>query len=140
MNDTKEQRVWSMWQILFASYLAGPVAGCFFLSKNAETFGNKALGRKLLLIGIASTIVLGSIMLALPSAFFERSPPMILPIISGSAVYAYAVAAQKNSITELIKKGGRRHSFLRFVLLTLLLLLGTLALGMTIGFVSSFLF
>jgi hypothetical protein len=51
-------KIYTIGWIIFSTCIGGPLAGCYLISENFKNFGNKDLARKILIIGIISTILL----------------------------------------------------------------------------------
>lgn len=116
-SNTK-MRVWTLTQISLASYIAGPFGGCYLLSQNAKLFGNSLLAKRLLLIGLISTLllILATMTIGvLVENIWDRIPKFLVPSIYTGVIVGYVQGYQNKRIKELQKAGIKRRSYFRLI-------------------------
>jgi MFS superfamily sulfate permease-like transporter len=108
MNN--EKKLYTKGWVFFGSFLGGPLAGCYLVSKNFETLGQKNLAKKTLIVGIITTIILFGSILFIPEAVLSKIPSSVIPLVYTMAIYQYLVFKQGAAIEEHLKNGGLKHS------------------------------
>jgi hypothetical protein len=117
------QKYWTSPQIYVASWLGGPVAGCYFLGRNFRKLGNPRAAKRTYLGGILGTLALCIIAMLIPQEFFDRIPKSLFPMFAVFAVGAFGERLQRKTIKEKIEQGEPRHSFWWCLLVSLSLLI-----------------
>jgi len=102
-----EGKMFSVRQIVLATFLGAPLAGCFLLAQNYRVIGRSRGVALTLVAGVASTILLLLLVLVLPDSF----PNMVLPIASVIALRQVAVSLQGETISQFLIDGGPRCSW-----------------------------
>lgn len=105
--------LWSVSQIIFASFIAGPLGGCYFLGRNYKTCGRIDLSKKCYYAGVISSIVLfvAMFLAVLKGATSNTLVSMIPAMITGCTV-AFA-SQQKKWTKEKFPHLGKRHSYFK---------------------------
>jgi hypothetical protein len=104
-------KIYTIGWIIFSTCIGGPLAGCYLISENFKNFGNKDLARKILIIGIISTILLfGSIAYLIVENIMVEFPNSLIPVIYTTIIYVYLKIYQEKSIVKHIEKGGLKYS------------------------------
>lgn len=118
------KRIWNVRQISIASFLAGPIGGCYLLSQNNKIFGRKTQSRINLIVGILATFGLIVVSLFLPS-IQEGVWLMLVPLFYTLLISGIAEFSQKKLINELLNSGIKRHSYFKLILVSSILVLLT---------------
>ena len=94
-------KIYTIGWIIFSTCLGGPLAGCYLISENFKNLGNKDLARKILIIGIISTILLfGSIAYLIVENIMVKFPNSLIPVIYTTIIYVYLKIYQEKSIEK----------------------------------------
>lgn len=134
-NTNSLARVWSMHQIWIASFLAGPIGGCYLLSKNYKILGKEANSKRSLIIGTIATIALLFV-----SGFFEIPkgfPRFLIPMTYTLFIWSFAKNFQEKPIKELLDSGAKRSSYSKLALISISFLFLEFILGYTLLILSS---
>ena len=135
-DQLKKPAVWTVMQISFASYFAGPMAGCYLLSQNCKTLDQPELSKKCLWIGVGTTVALLMLLMIAPSHLLDKMPKFIIPIAYTAFITSYAEVYQKEPVKEVIRQGGKKQGILRLLLTMLGLLIVQLTLFLLIGYLA----
>lgn len=106
----KKQSLWSLGQILFASYLAGPIAGCYLLGRNYKVLGKPEHSKKCYIAGFIGTILLSVALSFIPEDLIEKIPRIIIPVTYSLLIKELARVYQGKIIEEKMKEGSKRYS------------------------------
>lgn len=109
-NQKSDVRFYTMRWIFFCTYIGGPLAGCYLMSKNFESLNKKDLAEMTLKIGIISAVILFGAAVFIPHNTLQRIPAFVIPVSYTTIIYMYAYKLQGKEIDEYIKKGGKKHS------------------------------
>jgi len=99
-------------------FLGGPLAGFYFLSENFRQLGKKSLAKSFFWVGIIFVLLLGAF-----TAFFPEIADKLPGGISAAMIFPFLVVyemMQAKEIDFLLKKGWKKHSGWRIVLIGLL--------------------
>lgn len=116
-NTSEVTRVWTPTQIWWASFLSGPIGGCYFLGQNYKTLGKKAYFKKSLMMGAIASLLLSTL------AFFDLPKwiPWYLPLLLQALVTRdVAVRSQGVKIKEILGAGGKKNSSFKLLYITAL--------------------
>lgn len=91
-NETKELTLYGLRGIGGASYLGGPIAASYLISENLKALGNPEKAKRVFFLGFIFTILMFTVLFALPDAILERIPNFLLPLSYTLAYYYYAQA------------------------------------------------
>lgn len=86
-NNTKELKFYSQKSIGIATFIGGPLAAGYLIRENYLSLGKPDEGKKSLIIGIISTILLFSGIFMIPESIIEKVPNQILPAIYTGIIY-----------------------------------------------------
>lgn len=116
-------KIWTPLQIGVASFVAGPLGGCYFMGDNLKTLGNQNSFKNMLWIGIG-----GNLALILLTLFISPYiPTQVITMAYVVALFTYAKQTQGETIARFLREGGVRGSWLRLGLISALLLMGLVA-------------
>ena len=104
---TPEGRLYSVRQIILATFLGAPLAGCVLLAQNYRVLGQSTAVLITLLAGGASTALLLALAFVLPDNF----PNMVLPVASCLALRQMAIHLQGERISTHMTLGGKKRSW-----------------------------
>ncbi len=116
-------------QHFVASFLGSPIAAALAAASNYRKLGRERDARKVILWGIAATVVLLGVAYVLP----DRFPSSVLPLAYCVGARALAQAAFGDVLTAHRAAGGKPASWWRLIgisLLSLLVLVGVLFAGL----------
>ncbi len=119
-----EKKIYSTGQIWGSSFIFGPLAGIYLLSKNFETFKDKEKAKQTLVIGLGITIAFVIILLLveLPKT------GAVFPIVYTAIIAYCADKNQKEKIKQHLDSGGKKYSNWRVLGISILSLLVLIAL------------
>lgn len=80
-NNTKDIKLHSTKAITGATFLGGPLAAGYLISENFKSLNKPDEGRKSLIIGIITTIVLFGGIFMIPEKIIDKIPRQIIPLI-----------------------------------------------------------
>ena len=110
-------------QTFLASFLGGPLAAAWLMSRNYRALGRVRPANRILWIGGVFTVLVLMIAFMLP----ERAPNSLVPILYSAAIYQYNTLVFGKVCREHFAAGGRKQSWWRVVgvgLLSLVILMG----------------
>jgi hypothetical protein len=122
-------RLYSPHQIGAAAFIGSPLAACWMLARNYTEFGERALARRALLLGLLGTAGLFAIAFALP----ENSPRRILPLAYSFGIWELAKVLQGTKVKAHLAAGGQRQSNWRVAGAALIGLLLALAVAFVVA-------
>ena len=96
--------------IAFGSYLGGPLAGAYMLSKNFENFGEVDDAENTMRIGIITTLLLFGLLPFIPTSIMIHIPKHLIPVVYTAAIYAFTKRHQEKDIQAHLKNSGAKHS------------------------------
>lgn len=110
-NKNKEEfKIYTKNSINIGSFLGGPMAGLYMVSKNFSNFGKIELAKKIFWIGVLSTMVLLGFFIFIPENIVNKIPMYIIPAMYTLIIYQYASSSQGEEIDKHIQNKGERHS------------------------------
>ncbi len=80
-NKTKNIKLYSSKSISGATFLGGPLAAGYLIRENFKSLNKPDEGRKSLILGIITTIVLFGGMYMLPEKIIDKIPSQLIPLI-----------------------------------------------------------
>jgi hypothetical protein len=126
-------KLYTLWQVVAATFLGGPIAGTWLLGANYASLGQPENRKKALLYGsIATVILLILVLFILP----EGTPNSLIPVVSCVLMMSIAKSQQESLVNAHLARGGAKGSGWYVVGIGLVGLVITVA----IGFVLVFLF
>jgi len=100
-------RLYTQKNIVAATFLGGPLAGGYLISRNFRALGNDDAGEHSLVIAIiAAVLILGNWVVLLP----ENFPLIAIPIVSAAIVFYIVRSYQGQQIKEHLEKGNQKAS------------------------------
>ena len=132
--------VWSTPQIVIATLLGGPPAGCYLISGNYKAMSNPLYAKRALWSGIIGIALLFLACVVLDTFFhdlFEKIPGSVVAATTCIAVWSHAGAYQKKAVAELRKAGNPRNSYFKLIPVILLSLLHMFGAGMLFWILST---
>ena len=115
---TAGTRLFSVGQIVLATFLGAPIAGFLLLARNYQRLGNKAYARVSLLWGVVATAVLLTVTWYLP----ENFPNAALPVAYCIAMRVVVNYLQGATIETHLATGGMKGSWGRVIVVGLICL------------------
>lgn len=86
-NTTKNLKFYSQKSIGLATFIGGPLAAGYLIKENFNALNKPDEGKKSLIIGIISTILIFGGLFMIPESIANRIPNQILPIIYIGIIY-----------------------------------------------------
>jgi hypothetical protein len=86
-NQTKDLKFYSQKAIGIATFIGGPLAAGYLIRENYLTLNKPDEGKKSLIIGIISTIILFGGIFMIPESIMDKVPNQILPLIYTGIIY-----------------------------------------------------
>jgi uncharacterized membrane protein HdeD (DUF308 family) len=120
--------------IIWGSFVGGPFAGCYFLSKNYQALGDKKRAKTFLWIGILVTVFLGILIGIIPDSIMDKTPSSVIPFIYIAFIYAHFIQNQSKQIIEKLQGGAQKQSGWKVTGIGLLSLILSFILMFLIGF------
>ena len=87
LNETKDLKFYSQKAIGIATFIGGPLAAAYLIRENYLSLDKPNEGKKSLIIGIVSTILLFTGIFMIPESIMEKVPNMVLPAIYTGLIY-----------------------------------------------------
>jgi hypothetical protein len=104
-NKTKNIKLHSSRAIMTATFIGGPLAAGYLISENFKALNKHDEGRKSLMIGIITTIILFLGLILLTEKTFHKIPKQIIPLIYTGIIWAIVEWKQGDDL-DLHKKNG----------------------------------
>ena len=125
-TESTAGRLYSPQQICIAAFVGSPVAACWFFSHNVRQLGDPRNAQKWLLWGggVSFVLLVLACMLPLP----QRFPHLVIPLGYSLGIREAAKRIQGAAVTQHVSAGGRLGSWWLVVGISLLFLIGVLAL------------
>ena len=105
--ETTERRLFTVGQITTATALGAPIAGCFLIARNYRELGKVNEGRKALMWGVVSTLLILWLSMLLPQSF----PNSALPVGYCFAMLQLTRRLQGAAISNHMATGGAKGSW-----------------------------
>ncbi|MCD7936293.1 MAG: hypothetical protein LUG98_05475 [Tannerellaceae bacterium] len=93
-HATPEKELHSLSAIDLAAFLGTPIASGWLMKENYRAMGEPEEGKKVLILGIVSTILTLACVLALPEEIVENIPNSLIPLIYTIGVHIWAKRVQ----------------------------------------------
>lgn len=94
----------------FATYVGGPLAATYLISKNFDYLGKKEYARTSLIIGLIFTLLLFGALPFIPENVMDRVPNYLIPIAYTAIAYYLVGKYQEKEIQDHLKGNGARQS------------------------------
>jgi hypothetical protein len=104
-NITKDIKFYSSKSISTATFIGGPLAAGYLINENFKALNKPEEGRKYLIIGIITTIVLFGGMFLLPEKTVDKIPKQLIPLIYTGLIWGFVEWTQ-GDILKLHKENG----------------------------------
>jgi hypothetical protein len=104
-NNTKDIKLYSSKAISGATFLGGPLAGGYLIGENFKVLNKPDEGRKSLIIGIITTLVLFGGMFMLPEKMIDKIPRQLIPLIYTGIIWGIVEWTQ-GDILKVHKENG----------------------------------
>lgn len=104
--------------IYIATYFGGPLAGGYMIAENFKSFGDKQKYRRIIILSIAFTIVLFTVLMLLPDSV--NVPRFVIPVFYTLIAYWIVIAYQQKKIDSHIGQEGKTYSGWRAVLISVI--------------------
>lgn len=104
-NRTKDIKLHSTKAISGATFLGGPLAAGYLISENFNALNKPDEGRKSLIIGIVTTLVLFGGLFMIPEKIIDKIPSQIIPLIYTGIIWAI-VEWKQGDILKKHKENG----------------------------------
>lgn len=108
MEETK--KLFSQRAISIATYIGGPVAAGYLVKKNYEALDQSEKGKKALIIGIISTILIFAGIFSIPEHIIDKIPNALIPAIYTGIIYLIVEKVQGQRLKEHKESGGEFYS------------------------------
>lgn len=133
--ENKKENIWSMNQIFLASFLSGPLGGCYLVSKNYKVLGNEIYAKRSLAVGVIATVILLLVyaFFEIPEGYFRYAIPLGYTML----IWEFAKQFQGMQIKELRESGTQRNSYFKLILISIIFVFLWLTLGFSFGFLLS---
>lgn len=93
-----------------ATYFGGPLAAGYLIKKNYEALDEPEKGKKALLIGIISTLLIVAGIFSIPESFIDKIPNVLIPAIYTGIIYLIVEKIQGEKLKLHKESGGEFHS------------------------------
>ena len=121
---TSEVKVYSKNAILIMTFICGPLAGAYMMTKNFELFGDTLVARRAKGLILAAAILI-AVYLVFPFEF-PKGIERVLPLVYTLIIYQCTVKWQGANLRRHFENGGMKHSVWRVLLVSIVALLITL--------------
>ncbi len=138
--EKKACSVWSAPQTFIATFLGGPLAGCYLISNNYKAMSNPQFAKRALWGGVIGTAALFLVRFILEAFFpnlFEQVPPSVIAATACVLVLSHADIYQKKPVKELRKAGSSRHSYFKLIPVIIVSILCMFGMAFIYGFLIS---
>lgn len=108
--NKKNTKFYTTIWVLIGTYLGGPLAGSYLMSKNFEALNQKNYAKNTLLIGIIANSLLFGLLIIIPSSVIDQIPNSMIPLTYTSAIYGLMIKFQDKEIKENLKDDENKQS------------------------------
>lgn len=109
-NETVNLKFYSAKAISLATFFGGPLAAGYLVGENYKALENNDAGRKSLIYGILTTIVLFAGIFILPENVIDKVPQQIIPLIYTGIIMAIVEWQQGDILKRHKEKGNSFYS------------------------------
>ena len=103
-------KFYSQTAITIATYFGGPLAAGYLVKKNYDTLEQPENGKKALIIGIVSTILLFIGIFSIPEPIIDKIPNALIPLIYTGIIYWIVERLQGEILKSHKESGGEFYS------------------------------
>ena len=97
------KKVYSAVGVRLGTFIGGPIAGGYLLSQNFKAIGRTDLARRAQVLGILTTLILTSILIALPEEATSKIPNVLLPLLFMFLANRLFERYQKAAVDQLLE-------------------------------------
>ncbi len=134
-NESTTQRLYSPGQIALAAIIGSPIAACWFFARNYRALGKPESAKQCLLWGSVGTVILFAIIFILSFIAHYQLPNQVIPIGYTLGLREAAKRIHGSTVIQHISTGGRLGSWWSVVGVSLLFLVGALAVWFGAGII-----
>lgn len=109
-NKKNKYKLYKPGWIVAATFLGGPIAGCYMMSVNYKNLQKTTSAKKTLWFGIIASLISANLILFAPSEIKRIYSKISVPILYSVIMGIYADQYQGKSIKEHIVKGEKLYS------------------------------
>jgi len=109
-NNTKSLKFYSQKAIGFATFIGGPLAAGYLIRENYLSLDKPNEGKKSLIIGIISTVLLFTGIFMIPESILDKVPNYILPMIYIGVIYLIVEKIHGKILNEHKENGNEFYS------------------------------
>ena len=106
----ESKQLYSKRAIITATFFGGPLAAGYLVKKNYDTLDQAENGKKSMIIGIISTIILFAIIFIIPEAVLDKIPYAIIPLIYSGIIYILVEKLQGEELRQHKETEGKFYS------------------------------
>lgn len=108
MEQTR--KFYTQWAISVATYFGGPLAAAYLVKKNYDSLDQTENGKKALVIGIVSTLLLFAGIFSIPEPVIDKIPRALIPLVYTALIYWIVEKLQGPALKQHKETGGEFHS------------------------------
>ena len=109
-NETKNLKFYSQKAIGIATFIGGPLAAGYLIRENYLSLDKPDEGKKSLIIGIVSTVLLFTGIFMIPESIMDKVPNQILPAIYTGIIYLIVEKIHGTILNQHKENGNEFHS------------------------------
>ena len=125
-SKIENYKLYTTFSIGLASYIGGPIAGCYLMSTNFKNLQKPQPAKKTLAAGIFATLIIFGALPFIPEKIINKIPDLFIPLVYTSIIVGYAQQLQGKEIKTHLKNGKKRYSNWKVCAIGILCLLITL--------------
>lgn len=110
IEQQKNTKLYTTGWVGFATYLGGPLAGAYLMSKNFESLNKKDCAQNALKNGIIATLLLFGLLAFIPESIMDQVPNSLIPLTYTSVIWSLMTKYQDKEIKEHLKNNGVKQS------------------------------
>ncbi len=115
-TDMQHERFYSPSQVALGTLIAGPVLGCWFISRNYQLIGDKLRAKRFLILGFCSILMITFLIFWIPEDSQDRLPNFLISVISTVFTYGYVKHIQCKFLQKFYEQGYRKQTYLRCII------------------------
>jgi hypothetical protein len=109
-NETKDLKFYSQKAIGIATFIGGPLAAGYLIKENYVSLNKPDVGKKALIIGIISTILLFTGVFMIPESIMDKVPNQILPAVYTGIIYLIVARIHGEILSQHQENGNEFYS------------------------------
>jgi hypothetical protein len=106
----QSKKFYSQTAITIATYFGGPLAAGYLVKKNFDTLEQPENGKKALILGVVSTILLFIGIFSIPEPIIDNIPNALIPLIYTGIIYWIVEKLHGEILKSHKESGGEFHS------------------------------